>query len=111
MSNDLVLDKLNSFIDAESPRMARFLYRMWGDQQDAITYKELREAILNGALDISMFLDWQQDYSNFLAESYAWLDKGSPGGMIKPRPYADKTIETAMPEVEKIYSEPFDLDL
>lgn len=43
--------------------------------------------------------------------SYAWLDKGSPGGMIKPRPYADKTIETAMPEVEKIYSEPFDLDL
>lgn len=43
--------------------------------------------------------------------SYAWLDNGSPGGMIKPRPYADKTIEVAMPEVGKIYSEPFDLDL
>lgn len=42
---------------------------------------------------------------------YAWLDEGSPGGMIKPRPYVDKTIETAMPEVEKIYSEPFDFDL
>lgn len=43
--------------------------------------------------------------------SYAWLNDGSPGGMIKPRPYFQKTIETAMPEVEKIYSEPFDLDL
>lgn len=43
--------------------------------------------------------------------SYAWLDEGSPGGMIKPRPYFQKTIETAMPEVEKIYSEPFDFDL
>lgn len=89
MSNGLVLDKLNSFIDTESPHMARFLYRMWRDQQDAITYKELREAILNGVLDISMLLDWQQDYSNFLAESYA--------------PLAQKAIVTATKDLNAIY--------
>lgn len=42
---------------------------------------------------------------------YAWLDEGSPGGKIKPRPYEQKTIDAAMPEIEAIYSEPFDLDL
>lgn len=89
MSNDIVLDKLNSFIDTESPRMSRILYRMWEDQQDAITYKELREAILNGTLDISTFLDWQQDYSNFLTESYA--------------PLAQKAIDAATADLNNIY--------
>lgn len=38
---------------------------------------------------------------------YAWLDEGSPGGMIKPRPYVKKIVETAMPAIEAIYSEPY----
>ncbi|MEG1514843.1 MAG: hypothetical protein RSD95_08175, partial [Clostridia bacterium] len=38
---------------------------------------------------------------------YAWLDKGSPGGMIAPRPYAQKIIDMAKPEVEAIYAAPF----
>ncbi len=40
---------------------------------------------------------------------YAWLDKGSPGGMIAPRPYAQKIIDLAQPDVEAIYAEPFDI--
>lgn len=39
--------------------------------------------------------------------SYAWLDEGSPGGMIKPRPYVKKTVEKALPAIEAIYSEPY----
>lgn len=42
---------------------------------------------------------------------YAWLDQGSPGGMIAPRPYEQKTLEKAWPEVEAIYQEPFDIDV
>lgn len=42
---------------------------------------------------------------------YAWLDKGSPGGMIAPRPYAQKIIDMAKPEVEAIYAAPFNIDL
>ncbi len=38
---------------------------------------------------------------------YAWLDEGSPGGMIKPRPYVKKVVEMAMPEIDAIYSEPY----
>ncbi|MEF9973721.1 MAG: hypothetical protein RR893_07290 [Clostridia bacterium] len=42
---------------------------------------------------------------------YAWLDQGSPGGMIAPRPYEQKTLEKAWPEVEAIYAAPFNIDL
>ena len=70
MSDVSILERLSKFIDRESPRMATFLYRMWGDQQQAITYRELREAILDGSLSIDYLLDWQQDYSQYLVECY-----------------------------------------
>lgn len=65
-----VLERLNRFIDRESPKPARFLTRMWGDQQKAITYRELKDAIRRGYLSLKYLDDWQQDYSKFLAESY-----------------------------------------
>lgn len=36
---------------------------------------------------------------------YTWLEYGSPGGMIKPRPYAEKIKAMAMPAIEAIYRE------
>ena len=44
----VVLDQLNSFIEAGQAEPTFWLARIWEDQQNAITYKELREAILNG---------------------------------------------------------------
>ncbi len=38
---------------------------------------------------------------------YAWLDEGSPHGMIAPRPYSQKIIEKAAPEVFAIYGAPY----
>ncbi len=66
-------DRLNLLIDRNSPKAAKFLVRMWNDQQDAITYKELREAIQNGSLTVDDFLAWQNDYIVFLNECYAPL--------------------------------------
>ena len=61
------LDKLKSFLDASNPRLARFLVRMWDDQSAAITYKELREALMrSGGLTPELLMEWQQDYSVFL---------------------------------------------
>lgn len=60
------LDKLNSFLDKESPEPAYFLTRMWDDQQKAITYKELKAAIRNGYMDLDTLEAWQQDYSNYV---------------------------------------------
>lgn len=65
------LDKLNSFIDKESPAPAFFLARTWNDQQKAITYKELRQAILNGYMDEETLMAWQQDYSVFVNQYMA----------------------------------------
>lgn len=70
MSDIDVLARLDSFIDYESPELSSFLYRMWDDQQQAVTYKELREAILSGELPLEYLDQWQKDYSAFLVEAY-----------------------------------------
>ena len=61
------LKKLNDYINANTAEPMYFLHNMWTNQQNAITYKELREAIQNGYLDESTFLAWQKDYINFVA--------------------------------------------
>jgi hypothetical protein len=63
-----VLEKLNSFLDATEPEPVYFLTRMWNDQQQAVTYKELREAIQSGHLDEKTLQAWQNDYANFVNE-------------------------------------------
>lgn len=60
------LDKLNSFLDAASPEPAYWLTRLWDDQQKAITYKELREAILSGGMSEKTLQEWQEDYAVFV---------------------------------------------
>ena len=40
---------------------------------------------------------------------YAWLDKGSPGGKIKPRPYSARIIEMARPVIEARYAAPYNV--
>ena len=63
-----VLDKLNEFLDAIEPEPVYFLAQLWKDQQQAITYKELHEAILNGYIDEKTVQAWQNDYANFVNE-------------------------------------------
>lgn len=63
-----VLEQLNSYLDATEPEPVYFLTRMWNDQQQAITYKELREAIQNGYMDSKTLQEWQNDYANFVNE-------------------------------------------
>lgn len=71
-----VLDQLNSFIDAGQAEPTFWLTRMWNDQQNAITYKELREAIQNGSLSKETLAAWQIDYSNFVNSTMKplWID-------------------------------------
>lgn len=62
--------------------------------------------------------EWRQiqhgpDYGGPAIESvvpYAsLLEEGTPGGMIQPRPFKQPILEKAWPEVETIYSEPYNL--
>lgn len=70
-----VLRLLRSFLDTNEPGLVRFLVNTWNSQGNAITYKELREAILRGDLDPKLLEEWVQDYSRFVVKYLhpAWL--------------------------------------
>lgn len=69
------LSKLNQFLNAASSEPAYILQSTWGDQQNAITYKEIREAIVNGYMNESTFQQWQKDYSIMVNDKLAptWI--------------------------------------
>lgn len=66
-----VKSALDSFIDYNSPKLCTFLNHTWKKQQQAITYKQIREAIFAGQLDMGYLAQWQQDYSKFINQAYA----------------------------------------
>lgn len=73
---DAVLKKLRKFLNASEPELVYFLVNNWNSQSKSITYKELREAILNGDLSPEYLQQWQQDYSKFVTEHLqpAWMN-------------------------------------
>lgn len=75
------LDQLNAFLNASEPEPVYWLTRLWGDQQQAITYKELREAIERGYIDGNTLAAWQNDYANFVNEKLKpiWMDAMTAG--------------------------------
>lgn len=87
--DDAVLRLLRSFLDKNEPELVRFLVNTWRSQGNAITYKELREAILNGDLSPELLEDWMQDYSRFVSKEL--------------RPAWEKAIKAAVEELERKY--------
>lgn len=82
-----VLRLLRSFLDSNEPKLVRFLVQTWNAQGRAITYKELREAILRGDIDPQWIEDWMQDYTRLVSEQL--------------RPAWDKAINAAASEVQR----------
>lgn len=68
VAHDAALQKLRQFLNASEPELVYWLQNNWTNQSNAITYKELREAIMTGSLDQQMIYDWQQDYSKFVTD-------------------------------------------
>lgn len=60
------LRKLRGFLDSAEPNLVYFLVNLWNAQGKAITYKELREAILAGEISAEYLEEWQQDYNRFV---------------------------------------------
>ena len=87
----LVLRKLRQFLDANEPGLVYFLLNLWRNEQKAITYKELREAILAGDLSTEYLEQWRQDYTKFVIKHLqpAWI----------------KAMEAAVKELEEKYPE------
>ena len=64
-----ILRRLDDFLNVESPQLAEWLCSVFQDQQAAVTYKELREAVLNGYEE--QILQWQDDYARLINEYFA----------------------------------------
>lgn len=62
----LALAALRAFLDPEEPDLVALLVNLWHHQGRAITYKQLREAILYGDISVIDWEQWQQDYAKFV---------------------------------------------
>lgn len=62
-STQKVLEKLQSFLENETGDVEKLLCGFWKDQGDALTYQEIRNVILAGALSEELLAAWRSDYS------------------------------------------------
>ena len=65
------LDTLYGCLDKAEPRVARFFLSLWQGQENALTYKELREAYLRGEITNKIYEKWTYDYACFVRENLA----------------------------------------
>lgn len=63
-----VLRRLDDYLKTECDEPVEILCGFWKDQQDAITYQELRQAVLDGTLTVETIELWRQDYSILVSE-------------------------------------------
>lgn len=70
------LRQLRAFLDANEPELVYWLVHTWRTQGKAITYKELREAILAGDISWDIMEEWYQDYTAFVRDHLQpkWID-------------------------------------
>ena len=81
-----VLQRLQNYLDSECDEPVEILCGFWRDQQEAITYQELREAILNEQLSQQTLQEWSHDYSVLINERLAnmWTDAIAAGPSGQP---------------------------
>lgn len=93
-------NKIRKFLNAKEPELVYFLQTLWHNQQRAITYKELREAILDGYLSEKLMEEWYQDYSRFVIEKVApmWADAMKEANKAFTEVLGDKYIYNPMQE-------------
>ena len=84
-----VLRRLRAFLDRTEPQLVRVLVSMWNSQGRAITYKELREAILDGDINQDHLKEWWDDYSKFV--------------VLYLRPAWEKAMESAVADLKRRY--------
>ena len=85
-NGDQILKKLEDFLKNESEEPVKILCRFWKDQQNAITYKELRQAVIDGTLTEETFREWSNDYSLLVQErlKFMWDNALAAGSISQP---------------------------
>lgn len=77
-----VLQRLGEYLDSHMAGPAMILARLWKDQQAALSYREIREAIQSGTISEELIKDWMQDYSLMASKHFLpmWMQAAEVGG-------------------------------
>ncbi len=81
-----ILKRLDDYLEGNSDKPVKFLLSFWKDQENAFTYKEIRQAILDGSISQEAMQLWQQDYSRMVADKMypVWIDAIKAGASGQP---------------------------
>ena len=81
-----ILKKLEDYLRDNEGDPIKILCGFSKDHQDAITYQELREAVIAGALTAEVFREWSSDYSLLVQNKlrYVWERAASAGSISQP---------------------------
>ena len=81
-----VLRRLEEFLRGGCDGPVEILCGFWKDQQNAITYQELRQAVQDGSISPETLRLWSQDYSVLVTDklSALWIDAVQAGSMGQP---------------------------
>lgn len=81
-----ILKRLNDYLDGNCEKPVKFLVSFWQDQETSFSYKEMRQAILDGSLSEEMVRLWQQDYTKMVADKMypVWMDAIKAGASGQP---------------------------
>lgn len=85
-SAEEALQRLQGFLDNNSDGPVKFLCGFWEDQQNAISYQEIREAVKTGAMSEAVFRDWSHDYSVLVQSKLKpmWEEAMEAASMMEP---------------------------
>lgn len=85
-SSQEVLRRLEEYLKDSCDEPVQILCGFWEDQQNAITYQEIRQAVLDGVISQEMLHLWSQDYSVLVTNrmSKLWTDAIAAGPKGQP---------------------------
>lgn len=102
-NGDEILQRIETFLHDETEEPVRMMCGFWRDQQQALTYQEIRQAVIDGAFTEETFREWSQDYSLFIANKLRtmWEQALLAGAGSQPLIYhiADFHFESSAPNV------------
>ena len=86
-----VLQRLQEFLEqgADAGRLVSILCGFWEDQQEAVSYQELRQIVMDGTVSKEMLKLWSQDYSKLVANTLSIHWTAAAGAGISGQPIMD----------------------
>jgi SPP1 gp7 family putative phage head morphogenesis protein len=66
-----LLAALRGYLNENEPTLITWLKQVWQDQQNAISYSDISNAILSGNVSLEWLQQWQEDYANLIATKLA----------------------------------------